>query len=115
MGEDVTENNKQEQAIILGELRGQVKELIHSVNNLHSKVDGMGEKVMAVTFLANDIGELKGKTAQLDTRLAVQEALNNQSKGAKDIISMLLTSPLLPWLIFALAVIYTYAKGAGNA
>ena len=110
MGEEMSVA-QQEQAIILGELRGQVKELIHSVNNLSGKVDGMGEKVMAVTFLANEIGDLKAKTAVIETRLAAQEAMNHQSKGAKDVISVILKSPMLLWIIVLAAAIYTYVKG----
>lgn len=113
MGWEVTESMsvaQQEQAIILGELRGQTKELIHSVNNLHSKVDGMSKEVMAVTFLATEISDLKIRTAQIDSRLAVQEALNNHSAGMKDAITTLVKSPVFAWLFILAAAAYAVIK-----
>lgn len=103
---DVTAAQVYDQSLILGELRGQLKELIHSTNNLHGKVDGMGREVMAITFLAKDVSDLKVAQAALETRLGVQEKLSERNIGGKEAFGLIMKSPLLGWLFVAAAVLF---------
>jgi hypothetical protein len=79
------------QAMILGELRGQVRELVHSVNGLSGKFDGLTREVIALGPLAVQIAKLETDVQKLK-EAAFQEA------GAKNLISWCLQSPLVGWI-----------------
>lgn len=64
-------------AMILGEIRGQMRELIHASNNVGQKLDA------------------------LTVRVSVLEAEHNQRKGAANVFAMILKSPGLAWIISA--------------
>lgn len=80
--------------MILGEMRGQLREMVHSVNNLSTKFDSLSREVIGLGALASDIGELKAKVAAL-------EAEKNQRDGATGVIGIILKSPTLGWLVGA--------------
>lgn len=67
-------------AMILGEMRGQLRELVHSQNNLSSKFDGLSREVFTLTALATDIADMK-------LRLKVLEEKGQQQTGAANLIS----------------------------
>lgn len=52
--------------MILGELRGQMREMIHSVNNLGVKVDGLYREVRTLTILATDVADLKVRLKEVE-------------------------------------------------
>lgn len=66
-------------AMILGEMRGQLRELVHGQNNLSAKVDGLSREVITLTALAADMADMK-------SRLKVVEELNSQRKGAASLV-----------------------------
>lgn len=47
------------QAMILGEMRGQLREVVHSLANLSGKFDGLSREVIGLGALAKDVIELK--------------------------------------------------------
>jgi hypothetical protein len=100
-----------EPSLILGELRGQLKELIHSTNNLHGKVDGMGREVMAITFLAKDVSDLKVQQASFETRLGLQEKLSERNLGGREVVGVIMKSPVLGWMFVAAAILYAIFRG----
>lgn len=67
------------QAMILGEMRGQLRELVHSQNNLSAKFDGLSREVITLTALATDIADMK-------LRLKVLEERGQQQRGAASLI-----------------------------
>jgi hypothetical protein len=67
-------------AMILGEMRGQLRELVHSQNNLSSKFDGLSREVFALTALASDMADMK-------MRLKVLEEKGQQQVGAANLIN----------------------------
>ena len=87
--------------MILGELRGQTRELVHSVNNLSTKFDALTREVIGLSSLAADIGELKATVAGQAKRIEELEAEKNRTDGAKGIIATLLNSKALGWLVGA--------------
>lgn len=66
-------------AMILGEMRGQLRELVHSQNNLSAKFDGLSREVIGLAPLATDIADLK-------LRLKVLEDRGQQQRGAASLI-----------------------------
>ncbi|MGY4397319.1 hypothetical protein ACVWZA_002513 [Sphingomonas sp. UYAg733] len=93
-----------ESSMILGEMRGQLREVVHSVNNLSAKLDGLTREVVGLGPLASDIADLK-------IRLATLEAANNRSEGARTIGRMLLKSPALGWLVGAAVTAWALLSG----
>ncbi|UIJ43804.1 hypothetical protein LZK98_11945 [Sphingomonas cannabina] len=62
-------------SIAVGEVRGQLREVVHGVNNMAQKVDNMSDKVSALV-------SVPGKMAELEARVTVLEAAENQRVGA---------------------------------
>jgi len=62
-------------ALLLGEIRGQMRELIHSTNATGMKIDALAARVSAL------------------------EAEHNRRQGASNVLHALLKSPVLGWLV----------------
>lgn len=90
--------------MILGELRGQVRELVHSVNNLNGKFDSLTREVVALGPLAADISEIKQRLTKL-------EATNNKQSGAAEILRIILTSPVVLSGLMIAAVVWGALSG----
>lgn len=61
-------------AMILGEMRGQLREVVHGLNNLSGKFDGLTREVIGLGVLAKEVIELK--TQQEQDRKLFQDQLN---------------------------------------
>ena len=53
-------------ALILGEMRGQLREVVHGLNNLSGKFDGLSREVIGLGPLAGDIVDLKARVLKLE-------------------------------------------------
>lgn len=79
--EDVTTS----QAMILGEMRGQLREVVHSLANLSGKFDGLSREVIGLGSLAQSVVELRAAhTADLKT---MQEQVEDLRKEIADLKS----------------------------
>ena len=92
------------QDMILGEMRGQLREVVHSLNNLSGKVDGLSREVIGLGSLAGDIGDIKA-------RLAVLEVGRNRQEGATSALAVVLKSPTLGWLVGAAITAWAILTG----
>lgn len=90
--------------MILGEMRGQLREMVHSMNNMSSKLDGLTREVTSLGPLAADIADLKA-------RMAAVEADKNRSEGARGLGVALLRSPALAWVISAAVTAWAVLTG----
>ena len=91
------------QDMILGELRGQVRELVHSVNNLNQKFDGLTREVIALGPLAVQIAEIRADVTKLkETQL--------QTTGAKNLAVWFVQSPIFAWVAAAFVIAFTVWK-----
>lgn len=93
------------QDMVLGELRGQVRELVHAMNNLSGKFDGLTREVVKHSVLAEEVGELKVSVAAI---LAQQ----NKDAGAKGMLHSVITSPALGWLFTIAVMLYGFLSGS---
>lgn len=90
--------------MILGEMRGQLREVVHSMNNLNGKVDGLTREVIALATMASEIGALKAKVEAL-------EADKNRHDGANGLIGTIMKSPALGWLVGAAITAWAILTG----
>lgn len=82
------------QAMILGEMRGQLREVVHSMNNLSGKFDALSREVIG-------LGSIAAGIVDLQTRVKVLEDSHNRHEGATGAWSTILKSPAIGWLVGA--------------
>lgn len=80
------------QDMILGEMRGQLREVVHSMNNLTQKFDGLTREVIGLAGLGSIVAALQASVAEL-------EKDRDRRDGATGIIGTLLKSPLIGWTV----------------
>lgn len=88
-------------SLMLGELRGQMREVIHGQNNMLQKFDSLTREVVGLGPLASDVLEIKTSLTALSLRVAALETEKSRTDGAKGLGVMLLKSPALGWLVGA--------------
>lgn len=69
-------------ALLLGEIRGQLRELIHTGNNNASKIDAMATRIGALELAIAKYDALSGDIATLKGQVAPLVELRQQQKGA---------------------------------
>lgn len=90
----------------LGELRGQMREIIHNQNNMHQKIDGLWDKVSAHQSLAREVQEH-------DQRITALERSENRRDGALSFGDKLMKSPLVGWLLGGGLALWALLSGKG--
>ena len=74
-------------AMILGEIRGQLRELIHGTNTNSAKLDA------------------------LDRRVGKLESGEARREGASGVLAAIMKSPTLGWLVGAITTVWAVATG----
>lgn len=92
-------------AMILGEMRGQLRELVHSQNNLSAKFDGLTREVITLTALATDIADMK-------LRLKVLEERGQQQRGAASLVDWVFKN--WPGIVGFIALIVVILRDQGK-
>ena len=83
--------------LMLGEMKGQMRELIHNFNNLAQRVEDLIRTVDRTAHLPAAVEENKAEIAALNVRLTALEAIENQRKGALSLGAVLIKT--IPWLV----------------
>lgn len=83
--------------LMLGEMKGQMRELIHNFNNLAQRVEDLIRTVDRTAHLPAAVEENKADIAALGVRVTALEALENQRKGAITLGAALMKT--VPYLI----------------
>lgn len=94
-------------SMMLGEVRGQLREVVHSLSNLSMKVDGIAEKQARA-------GDTQSELAALKLRVVALETERNRRDGATGIVGALLKSPAIGWLVGAAAAVWAYLSEGGH-
>lgn len=89
------------QDMILGELRGQVRELVHSTNNLNAKFDALTREVIALGPLGQTIAENRAAIQAMQLSIKALEAGQERQAGARNLAAWFLQSPVMGWLVAA--------------
>lgn len=92
----------------IGEIRGQLREVIHNLNNISMKSDSIAQLVITHRALHDDVQDIK-------ERLTILEASEHRRMGAMSLGSIIVKSPLIAWLIGAAALVYAlFGKELGK-
>lgn len=83
--------------LMIGEMRGQLRELVHQVANLAHKFEDVAKTVDGSKHLPELIADNKANIAALEARVTALEAIEHQRKGALTLGAALLKA--VPWLI----------------
>lgn len=81
-------------AVKVGEISGQLREVIHTVNNMAQKVDGMTERLLTSPTTAD--------FEKLSKRVDALEAERHRNDGAKGMIAAILQSKAFGLIVTAL-------------
>jgi hypothetical protein len=104
----------------IGELSGYVHEHRHGVNNLSAKFDAvaldMTRRVEALdvkmTIRIDEINaNLTTRLEAANARIGVLESIQDQQKGARNLASWLLQSPVVAWLAALAGLIAAFWTG----
>lgn len=90
-------------AVKVGEISGQLREVIHSVNNMAQKVDGMTERLLTSPTTAD--------FEKLERRVEALEAERHRNDGAKGVLGAVMKSPVAAWIAAVVAAAYGAFKG----
>ena len=97
--------------LAVGEMRGQMRELIHTNNNMAMKVEGLTEKVLLAQALPAEVARLADVLVGALARLDALEAEKNRNDGAKGVFAVILKSPVAAWIAAVVAAAYGAFKG----
>ena len=97
--------------MILGEIRGKLSEVAHSVAGLSQNIVALSREVGGLGALATDIATVKLEVAALKGKVDVLEAERNQRTGANGMWALLLRSPALGWLVGAAITAWAILTG----
>ena len=90
--------------LMLGEMKGQLRELIHNLNTMSAKIDSLTERVVGAAGLP-------AKVKELEERIMLLEADKNKRDGAMGLGGWLLRSPMIGWLVTAGIALWALLKG----
>lgn len=101
----------------IGRLSGQVEALDkythereHGLNNLAQKVESLGTRI--TRDIAAVEGRIEGRIKAMDDRLVALEREQSREIGAKNLVTWILQSPLIGWLVAAALFAAVWFKDA---
>lgn len=94
--------------MILGEVRGQLREIIHTMNNQSMKNDAVAKQLAKLEGVPEQL-------SKLDARMTALEQDRYRRDGAMGIGAWLMRTPLLGWVVgICLAAWAYYRTGVGG-
>lgn len=100
--------------MILGELRGQVRELVHGVNGLSQKFDLLSREVIGLGPLATGIAKLESGLKDALERIDTLETEQTRRDTERGVLQAIFKSPAMAWLTGILMAAAAYLKGSGE-
>lgn len=77
-------------AVMVGEMRGQLRELVHTTNNVSTKIDGLTREVIAMGPLAAELAELKGEIKVARAEIATLRSKDDERRGAVGLVEFVI-------------------------
>lgn len=91
-------------AVMVGEMRGQLREVVHTLNNVSSKIDGLSREVIAMGPLAAEIASIRGELKLAQSEIGSLKSERDQRKGAAGLVEWVMKH--WPGVIGFLVLIY---------
>lgn len=107
MGEEVDANT----FLVLGEIRGQLRELVHTSNNNGTKIDAMTARIGAVEMVTSRFESILSAFEQVAARVDALEKVRDQQDGAAGMLNTIMRSPAIGWLVGAAVTAFALVKG----
>lgn len=85
--DDKLPNDVTSLAVMVGEIRGQMREVVHTLNNVSAKIDGLSREVVAMGPLAADIAELRGELKLAMNEIDALKQARSRNEGATGLIN----------------------------
>lgn len=104
MPERAPETN-QSTDFLLGQITAQLREMIHSQNNTNAAVNGLEAS------LGKRIDTTNNELKSLAARVQALEAANERREGASSIVTAILKSPAIGWLVGAAITAWALLTG----
>lgn len=73
-------------AVTVGEMRGQLREVVHNLNNVSGKIDGLAREVIAMGPIAAELAELKSEIKLTKQEVDLLKSERDQRKGATNLV-----------------------------
>lgn len=102
-------------SLLLGEVRGQLRELIHTMNNTAMKVDALAKDVGSLAKVPEQVADNRAQIAALAARVNALESERDERRGATSVIGTILKSPALGWLVGAAITAWAILTGRVHA
>jgi hypothetical protein len=90
-------------AVKVGEISGQLREIVHSQNNMSMKLDGLTEKLLTAPTQAD--------FQKLAARVDALEADKDRNDGAKGVVALIFKNPTVLAILGAIAGAVAAIKG----
>lgn len=84
--------------LAVGEMRGQLREMIHAQGGMAQKIDFLTEKAL--------LAPTTTQIADLEKRVNTLEATNDRNDGAKGVFAAILQSRFAAWVAAAIGGLY---------
>jgi hypothetical protein len=79
-------NDVTQLAMMVGEMRGQMREVVHTLNNVSSKIDGLSREVIAMGPLAKDVARLEGELKLALVEINLLKQTKSEQRGAANLV-----------------------------
>lgn len=96
--------------MMLGEMRGQMREVIHSTNNASLKIDALTREVIEIKGIAATVAALEVRLSAVETKVASLTTDKDRRAGALSLGEWVIK--IVPWA-FGAAVFAVVAKLIG--
>lgn len=87
---DPVPNDVTSLAVMVGEMRGQMREMVHTLNNVSTKIDGLTREVIAMGPLAAELAELKAEIRVAKTEIDLLKSKDDKRSGAVGLVEWLI-------------------------
>jgi uncharacterized protein YhaN len=101
-----------EMALAIGEMRGQLKELVHSMNGKSTRDEEFVRAIAKLQTLPDDVAAIRASVNSLESRMAGIETSNAARNGERNLLFALLKSPLLGWVFGAVSILSLLLQGS---
>ena len=91
-------------SMLMGEMRGSLREVIHTMNNLAQKVDTIFDRTGGIAGMAGDIKDMEARLTALETD-------RDRRTGANGVFSLFMRSPALGWIVGAATTLWAIITG----